>query len=343
MIKIGLDANGGDFGVNSTVPGAMMAVEKYKDIDIVLYGDEAKIKPLLTNSERITIVDAKDTISMGEEDPFRAVRKGKETSLVKAMTGAKTKEVDAVVTSGPTQAVVMAAHIIVKRLPKIERVALCPLLPNRDGNPRLMLDVGANVELKPEHIGQFAIFATVAAKEILGIDNPKVGYLNIGSEPGKGRLLDKEVYDYLKELNGINFYGNVEGDQLLDCPVDIVVAEGYGGNIALKTAEGTLKAFGGMLKDGIKSSFMAKIGYLFMKKTLKGVIKKVSSSEVGGAMIFGVDSNIVKAHGNSNAYAIMNAIKQARTMVSANIIEKVMEKLPENIEIVEEANKENEA
>ena len=215
MIKIGLDANGGDFGVNSTVPGAMMAVEKYKDIEIVLYGDEAKIKPLLTNSERITIVDAKDTISMGEEDPFRAVRKGKETSLVKAMTGAKTKEVDAVVTSGPTQAVVMAAHIIVKRLPKIERVALCPLLPNRDGNPRLMLDVGANVELKPEHIGQFAIFATVAAKEILGIDNPKVGYLNIGSEPGKGRDIDNEAYYYLKDLKGINFYGNIEPDEVM--------------------------------------------------------------------------------------------------------------------------------
>ena len=126
MIKIGLDANGGDFGVNSTVPGAMKAIEKFNDIEIVLYGDSDKIKPLLTNSERITVVDAKDTISMGEEDPFRAIRKSKESSLVKAMTGAKNKEVDAVVTSGPTQAVVMAAHIIVKRLPKIERVALCP-------------------------------------------------------------------------------------------------------------------------------------------------------------------------------------------------------------------------
>ncbi len=340
MIKIGLDANGGDFGVNSTVPGAMKAIEKFNDIEIVLYGDSDKIKPLLTNSERITIVDAKDTISMGEEDPFRAIRKSKESSLVKAMTGAKNKEVDAVVTSGPTQAVVMATHIIVKRLPKIERVALCPIIPNRDGRGRLMLDVGANVELKPEHLGQFAIFATVAAKEILGIENPKVGYLNIGSEPGKGRQLDKEAFKYLSNLEGINFYGNIEGDSLLDAPVDIVLAEGYGGNIALKTAEGTLKAFGRMLKDGIKSSFSAKIGYLFMKGTLKKIIKNVSSSEVGGAMIFGVDSNVVKAHGNSNADAIMNAIKQARTMVDKNIIDKVMEKLPENIDI---ASKEEEA
>ena len=341
MIKIGVDANGGDFGIKSTVPGAIRAIEKYDDIEIVLYGDEAKIKPLLTNSERITIVDAKETISMGEEDPFRAVRRGKETSLVKAMYGAKTKDVDAIVTSGPTQCVVMASHIIVKRLAKMERVALCPIVPNRDGNPRLMLDVGANVELKPEHLGQFAIFGSVAAKEILGIENPNVGYLNIGSEPGKGRQLDKEAFQYLSNLDGINFYGNVEGDALLDSPVSVILAEGYGGNIALKTAEGTLKTFGRMLKDGIKSSFMAKIGYIFMKKTLKDVIKKVSSNEIGGAMIFGVDSNIVKAHGNSDDTAIMNAIKQARSMVKANIIEKVLEKLPENIEV--DTKQENEA
>ena len=194
MIKIGVDANGGDLGVEATVPGAMRAVSMFKDIEIVLYGDENKIKPLLTNNERISTVHTDVTMDMGEHDPVRAVRTMRNSSLDMVMYAAKNKEVDAVVTSGPTQCVIMAAHLIIRRLPCMERVALCPIIPNMDGNPRLLLDVGANVELRPEHIGQFAVFATVAAKEVLGIKDPTVGLLNIGSEPGKGREQEKITY-----------------------------------------------------------------------------------------------------------------------------------------------------
>lgn len=334
MIKIGVDANGGDKGVLATVDAAMMAVKEFDDIEIVLFGDEEKIKPLLKNNERISIVHTTETLDMGEKEPMKAVRQHKNSSLCLAMYAAKNDEVDAVVTSGPTQCVVLASHVIIRRLKSMERVALCPIVPNYDNKPRLLLDVGANVELKSEHLGQFAIFATIAMRELFGVANPTVGYLNIGSEPGKGREIDKDNYYYLKDLNGINFYGNVEPDQVINAPCDIILSEGYGGNICLKSLEGTAKMMGKMLKEEIYSSFISKIAGLLMKKKLKHFAKRFDSSEVGGAMIFGINKPVIKAHGNSDAYAFSNAIKQARLMIKTDIINKVISKLEEN-EIME--------
>lgn len=336
MIRIGVDANGGDFGCNSTVPAAMEAIKAFKDIEIVLYGDENKIKPLLTDSTRITVVHTENTLSMGEKDPVRAVRKNKDSSLCMAMYAAKNGEVDAVVTNGPTQCVVMAAHLIVRRLEQMERVALCPIIPNYDGHPRLLLDVGANVELKPQHYQEFAIFATVAAKEVLGIKNPTCGLLNIGSEPGKGREVDKEAYYLLEATEGIEFKGNVEPNQIIDCPTTIVLSDGYSGNIALKSLEGTAKGMGRMLKQEIKSSLGGKIGYLFMRKNLKRFAKRMDSSEVGGAMILGIGKPVVKAHGNADPKTFFHAIRQVREMVNSNLIEKVIERLPEKPKAGEE-------
>ncbi len=324
MIRIGVDANGGDFGVETTVPAAMMAVKEFKDVEIVLYGDEEKIKPLLTNSERIKVVHTAVTLDMGEHDPLNAVRNHKDSSLCMAMYAAKNGEVDGVVTSGPTQCVVMGAHIIIRRLKEMERVALCPIVPNFDGNPRLILDVGANVELKKEHLGEFAIFASVAAKEVLGIKNPTVGMLNIGSEPGKGREFDKEAYEYLSGLKEINFKGNVEPDEVIDCPTNIVVCDGYVGNICIKTLEGTAKTMGRMLKQEVGHNLAA----LFLKKNFKRFKKRMDSSEVGGAMIFGIGKPVVKAHGNSKPYAYFNAIAQVKKMVETELIGKVINALP---------------
>ena len=330
MIRIGIDANGGDNGVQATVPGAMRAIKMFDDIEIVLFGDENKIKPLLTDSTRIKVVHTDVTMSMGEKDPINAVRKHKDSSLCMAMYAAKNNEVDAVVTSGPTQCVVMAAHLIIRRLKQMERVALCPILPNFDGKPRLLLDVGANVELRPEHIGQFAVFATVCAKEVLNIKNPTVGLLNIGSEPGKGRPIDKETFYYLKDLKNIDFKGNVEPDQIVDCPTDIVVCDGYSGNICMKSLEGTAKTMARMLKQEVYSSLRSKLGGLLLKKNLKHFAKRMDSKEVGGAMIFGIGKPVVKAHGNSDAYAFSNAIKQVRQMVLTDLINKVCEALPKS-------------
>lgn len=328
MYKIAIDANGGDFGVETTVLGSMMAIQKYKDLELILYGDEEQIKELLVDSTRITVVHTKDTISMGEKDPVKAIRSQKEASLCLAMKACKNGEADACVTSGPTQCVVVGAHLLVRKLPQMERIALCPFVPNMDGHPRLLLDVGANVELRKEHLGSLAIFASVVSKEVLNVKEPKVGLLNIGSEPGKGREIDKETYYYLNDLKEIHFYGNVEPTEMVNCPCDVVVTDGFTGNICLKSIEGTAKSMGAMLTQEIKSSFGGKIGYLFMRKNLKRFKKRMSTKEVGGAMLFGLSKIVVKAHGNSDPIAFFHAIRLAYDMAKANIIEKVVSKLP---------------
>lgn len=332
MIRIAVDGNGGDFGLETTVLGSMMAIKKFPNIEITIYGDEDRIKELLTDSTRITVVHTKETISMGEKDPVHAIRHQKDASLCLAMKACKNGEADACVTSGPTQCVVVGAHLIIRRLPQMERVALCPFVPNLDGHPRLLLDVGANVELRKEHLGSLAIFASVVSKEILGVKEPKVGLLNIGSEPGKGREIDKEAYYYLKDLEGINFYGNVEPTEMVDCPADVVVTDGFTGNICMKSIEGTAKTMGKMLSSEIKSSLGGKIGYLFMRKNMKRFKDRMSTKKAGGAMIFGLSRPVVKAHGNSDAETFSNAIRLVKEMVETDIINKVVEKLPKEAE-----------
>lgn len=328
MIRIAIDANGGDHGVNTTVPAAMMAVQKFPNIELTLYGDEEKIKPLLTNSERITVVHTATTLSMGEKDPVHAIRTQRDASLCLAMKACKNGEADACVTNGPTQCVVVGGHLLIRRLPQMERVALCPFIPNFDGKPRMLLDVGANVELRPEHLGHFAIFAGVVAKELFGRKNPTVGLLNIGSEPGKGREFEKEAFNYLSSMPNINFKGNVEPDEMVDCPTDIVVTDGFTGNICMKAIEGTAKTMGKMLTREIKSSLGGKIGYLFMRKNLKRFKKSMSTKEVGGAILFGLNNMVVKAHGNSDAETYFNAIRLAKEMVEVDVINKVVAALP---------------
>lgn len=328
MIKIAVDAMGGDYLCETTVPAAMMAVKEFKDIEIILYGDENKIKPLLTNSERITIVHTEKYVDMGEHDPVSYIRNNKDASLCMALAAGKNKEADAVVTAGPTQCVIVGAHLIVRKLKEMSRVALCPIIPSVDGKGRLMLDVGANIELRPEHILDLSIFATTISKEILGVKNPKVGLLNIGTEPGKGRLVDNETYDLLKNTDLIDFYGNVETKEILTSDADIFVTDGFTGNMVMKTMEGTAKAMGKMLKEEIKASLGGKLGYLFMRKNLKRFQARMDASEVGGAMIVGIPTPVIKAHGSSEPYAFKNAIRQARTMVKSDLINKVIQKLP---------------
>ncbi len=329
MIKIAVDALGGDFGLETTVPGSMLAIKKFKDIEIILYGDEEKIKPLLTNNERISVVHTTNCVSMGEKDPVKAIRNNRDASLVMALRAGKNKEADAVVSSGPTQCVIVGAHLIVRKLESMSRVALCPIIPSVDGKGRLLLDVGANVELRPEHIVDLSIFASVVSKEILGVKEPLVGLLNIGTEPGKGRDVDKETFYALEACEHIKFFGNVETKDILTSECNVLVTDGFTGNMVMKTMEGTAKAMGSMLKHEIKLSLGGKLGYLFMRKNLKRYAKRLDASEIGGAMIFGISIPVVKAHGSSDAFAFSNAIKQARSMVENDVIGKVLSALPE--------------
>ena len=328
MIKIAIDAMGGDNAPQCTVEGAMMAVKQFKDVELTLYGDEEKIRKYLTCDERIKIVHTDSFIDMGEHDPVRQIRGNRKSSLVLSMKSCKEGENAGVVTAGPTQAVIVGAHIIIKRIPQMSRVALAPIIPCTDGSKKLILDVGANVELRPEHLEELAIYATVAAKVIFGVESPRVGLLNIGVEPGKGREVDQETYELLSKNPSINFIGNVEPKEILTVGCEVLLTDGFTGNMVIKTLEGTAKGSGIILKDCIKSSFFGKIGYLFMRKNLNKYKAILSSNDAGGAMLCGVNVPVVKSHGSSDGYEFYHAIRRVRELIQSNLIEHVVSMLP---------------
>lgn len=328
MIKIALDAMGGDNAPLSNIEGALRAIKDFKDIEITLYGDESKYAKLIKNKPRIKNVHTTSFIDMGEHDPIHEIRTNKESSLVLAMQSCRNKENDVLVTAGPTQAVIVGAHLIIRRIKQMSRLALCPIIPNATGGHTLFLDSGANVELRPEHLVELAIFATEAAKIIFKHDNPKVGLLNIGTEPGKGREVDQETYKLLSATPGINFVGNVETKEILTSGCDVLLTDGFTGNMVIKTLEGTAKGSGIILKNCIKETIRGKIGYLFMRNNLNAYKKVLSADDVGGAMLCGVNVPVVKSHGSSDANAIYYAIKRARELVQSDLINKVIAKLP---------------
>ena len=323
MIKLAIDAMGGDFAPESIVKGVNLAVKEYSDVEYYLYGDEDQIKNFLIPNERVHIIDTKDKVDMGEKDPIGCIRRRKTTSLAMAFSAVANGECDGVVTAGPTQVVVPAAHMIIKKIKGMNRVALCPALPYINGKSRLLLDVGANVELRSEHILQLAQYASIYLREMNNIEKPLVGLINIGSEPGKGREVDKESFNLLSNDPNVNFFGNVEPKELLTTECDILITDGFSGNLVMKTTEGVASVIGKWLKEGIKSKFRYKIGYLFMKDLFKDFKKTMSSDEVGGSNVFGVNGVVVKAHGASGDYAFSRAIGQARRSVAGRVVEKM--------------------
>ncbi len=339
MIKLAIDGMGGDFGAEVVIKGAIEAVKKFPDLELHIYGDIPIMEKYLTFRERIYLKQANSVIDMGEQNPISAIRNMRDSSMVMALRSVKNNETDGIVSSGPTQALVVGGHIIVKKLPKMSRIAIAPTIPSLDKRGRILLDCGANVELKPNHILELAIFASIVSKYYFNRENPLVGLVNIGEEEGKGRQLDLDTYELLKNNENINFYGNVEANKVLISECDVMITDGFTGNIVLKTTEGTAKTMGVILKEEIKASFLGKIGALLMRKNLNRFKKRLDASEIGGAMIYGLQAPVIKAHGSSNATAIYNAIRQAYTLVKANVIDKVSEAL-ENITI--DASEENE-
>lgn len=330
MIKIALDAMGGDFAPEEIVKGANIAINEFDDVELVLFGDEEQINKYLIPNKRVSVVHAPSKIDMGEKDPIGEIRRNRESSLVKAFEAVKNKTVEGVVTAGPTQAVIPAAHLIIRRIKGMKRVALCPELPALNGKARLLLDVGANVELKSEHIVQLAEYATIYLKEVKGVKDPIVGLINIGSEPGKGREQDKETFNMLSENKNINFFGNIEPKEMFYTECDILINDGFVGNVMLKTCEGTAKAMSALIKSEVKKSFKAKIGALFMKDVFKTLKNTLNADEAGGATLFGVDGVVVKAHGSSNANAIYNAIRRARLTIKGDVVNKMKAVIGDN-------------
>lgn len=323
MVKLGIDIMGGDHAPLEIIKGVKLALDRFSDLELVLFGDEAIIKENLGENNRVKIVHAPSKIDMGEKDPIGEIRRNRESSLVKAFQSVKDKQIDGVVTAGPTQGVVTAAHLVVRRIKGMKRTALCPMLPNMGGKHRLLLDVGANLELRSEHILQLAQYASIYLREVYGVKNPLVGLMNVGTEPGKGREVDKEAFDLMTQDQNVNFYGNIEGKELFSTECDIIVTDGFSGNLVMKTCEGVAKAVGSFMKEEISKSFKNKIGYLLMKGVFKNFKKTLNADEIGGANLFGVDGVVVKAHGSSDGYAFSNAINQARMAVKADVITKM--------------------
>lgn len=319
MIKIAVDAHGGDYAPSKPIIGAMEAIKQFNDIEIVLYGDETVIKEHLTDSTRITVKHCNSFIPMDEKEPALRIRKDKEASLVVAMKDAKEGVVDAIVTAGPTGAVIAGGTLVVKRIPGFSRPALCPEFPTVDGKGTIMLDIGANAEVKPEYLMQFAQIGSIYSEKVRGIKNPKVALLNIGEEESKGRALELETFKLLKESN-LNFIGNIESKEILSGEVDVVVTDGYSGNIAMKAMEGSMKAIGKMLKQELSSNVFGKLGALIARKNFKNFKKRFDPNLIGGAILLGLQAPVIKAHGSSNSYAFMNAIRQARKTVDAKVI-----------------------
>jgi glycerol-3-phosphate acyltransferase PlsX len=330
-MKLALDAMGGDNAPKEIVIGAMKAIQAFPDLHITLVGDETKINEHLTNRERIAIIHTTEVI-LGTDEPVRAVRRKKDASMVLAASQVADGQADACISAGNTGALMAAGLFVVGRINGIDRPALAPTLPTIGGEGFLLLDVGANADAKPEHLLQNAIMGSIYSEKVRGIKNPRVGLLNIGTEEKKGNDLTKHAFDILKQAN-IHFVGNVEARDLLEGVADVVVTDGFTGNMVLKTIEGTALAMFKMLKTALMSSFTSKLAAAVLKPNLKSLKNTLDYSEYGGAALFGLKAPVIKAHGSSNGQAIFSAIRQTRDMVEKNVVAQIQKTVEENTKI----------
>ena len=324
MIRIAIDAMGGDFGADPIISGVIDAL-KETEFKAVLVGDSNVIKPLIPQSylKNIEFLEASEVVSMA--DGATDALKRKDSTIYKAIELLKNKEVDAVVSAGHSGATMSLATLRIGRLKNISRPAIATLMPNSKESATLVLDVGANVDCRSEHLFQFAIMGEAYAKEILGRKEPKVGLLSNGEEESKGNEVSKEAFKLVSRLD--SFVGNAEGNQIFDGSSDVMVCDGFRGNILLKTSEGVADAIGKIIKKQIKKSPLAIAGSVLMRKVFKTLKKQVSYDEYGGAPLLGVNGCVIISHGKSNSKAIKNAIFQAIKFANSNINKVIEEEL----------------
>ncbi len=329
-MKILIDAFGGDNSPIEVIAGTILAVNERKGFTAELVGDKEKIEEILKDykfdKERISILHAPDVITC-EEEPTVAIRRKPESTICVAMNELKENaEASAFVSAGSTGAVLVGATLKLGRISGVNRPALCPVMPTViDGKRVILLDSGANADCKSINLCQFALMG-VAYAESMGIENPTVALLSNGTEDEKGNALNHEVFPLLKQMN-INFVGNMEARDLISGKYDVVVADGFSGNVALKSMEGAIKSVLKMIKAGIYSSLSGKIGGLFLKGMFKDLAKKLDYSKMGGALFLGVNKPVIKAHGSSDRYAFKAAVLQAVDYAGFNISDKIKEKL----------------
>ncbi|HKL73494.1 MAG TPA: phosphate acyltransferase PlsX [Clostridia bacterium] len=326
-MKIVVDAYGGDNSPQEIIKGALLALEKAEDISIVLTGKTNEIKSLLDTNNysgtKIEIVEADEVIT-NDDSPTDAIRQKKSSSLVKAFDYLnENQDAKGFVSAGSTGAVLTGGVLLLKRIRGIQRPALSPILPTIKGGNVMLIDCGANVEPKKENLVQFAKMGAIYMNKVYKIDNPKVGLLSNGTEDKKGSTLGKETFPLLKESN-INFIGNMEAREMLSGDYDVIVADGFSGNIALKACEGTALSMFSLIKQGIMSGGLrAKIGYLLLKPVFKGIKKTLDYNDNGGAVLLGLEKVLIKSHGSSKALAICNSILQARELILSGVIDEI--------------------
>ena len=328
MIRIALDAMGGDNAPGAAVEGCLMALKERDDISVILVGQSDNIEPLLANArelrERIEIVDAPDVITM-HDAPVMAVRRKPNSSLVKAMDMLKTGDAQACVSAGSTGAILAAGMFRVGRIPGIDRPALASVIPSTN-KPYMLLDCGANADCRPEYIVHFGVMGSIYMEKVKGYQNPRVALVNIGAESEKGNELSKATYPLLQK-SGLNFTGNIEPRDIPSGAADVVVCDGFTGNVILKLVEGLASMLLGMIKTELMSSWLTKIGAALSMPAFRSVKKRLDYTEEGGAPLLGVKGAVIKAHGSSNATAIKNALFQAARMVEGNIVGRIEEQV----------------
>lgn len=327
-MRIAVDAMGGDHAPSAIIDGCLEALKEYKDLEIVLVGRLEVIKPYLaTMPPNLHLVHAPEVIEM-EEEPVKAVRNKKNASLVEVTRMVKEKEVDACISAGNTGAYMTAGLLITGRIKGIERPALVAIFPTKKGRPSLILDVGANVDPKPEHLVQYAHMGSIYVEQVFGVENPTVGLLNVGIEETKGNELAKKTFALLKQ-SSLPFVGNVEARDILDGVADVIVCDGFTGNVVLKLAEGVAQTLFDVLREEFTKNWMTKLAALIMKPGLSAQKNRVDYTEYGGSPLLGLNGICIKAHGSSNAKAIKNAIIQARTFIANDLTGLIEQRIAE--------------
>lgn len=330
MKTIVVDAMGSDTNPKTDIIGAISAAREY-GVNIILVGDENKIHPILNENNPgdlpIRVVHAPETLTMDDKGMslvLKARRQNSKNSMAVGLDLVKSGEADAFVTAGNTGAASVSAYFRLGTIPGIDRPALAPIFPTATGSC-IVLDVGANPDVKPENLLQFAIMGKVYAEQVRGVSNPKIGLISNGEEPGKGNQLVRDTYPLLASSN-LNFIGNVEGKEVIGGMVDVAVTDGFTGNVMLKTSEAVAKLLVDKIKENIKSGgIITKLGGLMIKSSMGKIKKLMDPSEEGAAPLLGINGLVFVGHGRSDAYAIKNAIRVANLAAEANILESILE------------------
>ncbi|WP_026515967.1 phosphate acyltransferase PlsX [Butyrivibrio sp. MC2021] len=329
LVRVAVDAMGGDNAPFVTVKGAVDAVKESNNLKVFLVGKEDKVNEELSkytyDKSRIEVVNATEEIEMAEP-PVMAIRTKKDSSIVKAMYMVNHGEADAYVSAGSTGATLVGGQVIVGRLKGVDRAPLAPLIPTEKGNS-LLIDCGANVDARSNHLVQFAKMGSVYMENIMGIKNPTVAIVNIGAEEEKGNALVKETFPLLKNCPDINFIGSIEARDIPAGYADVIVCEAFTGNVILKMYEGVAKSMMHVIKGSLMSSLKTKIGALLIKDDLKKSLSNYSMDKYGGAPMLGLKGLVVKTHGSANDVEVKNSILQCVAFTEQKISEKISEKL----------------